>query len=243
MKDKTGYNQSRQTYTVHDLPQSERPRERLKENGAGSLASHELLAIILGSGSQGESVVVMAQKLLAHFGSLKAVFEASLEDLQKIKGLGPAKASQLLACFEIARRVNKKITEDEKENLQLRPVTSPGDIVELIKSKIINYSREQFLVVSFDTRNRILGTDSISTGTLTASLVHPRETFESAIRKHAASIIISHNHPSGDTEPSEEDMKITKRLSEAGKVMGIEVLDHIIVTKNGYFSFKEKGMI
>jgi DNA repair protein RadC len=185
----------------------------------------------------------MAQKLLAHFGSLKAVFEASLEDLQKIKGLGPAKASQLLACFEIARRVNKKITEDEKENLQLRPVTSPGDIVELIKSKIINYSREQFLVVSFDTRNRILGTDSISTGTLTASLVHPRETFESAIRKHAASIIISHNHPSGDTEPSEEDMKITKRLSEAGKVMGIEVLDHIIVTKNGYFSFKEKGMI
>jgi DNA repair protein RadC len=243
LKNKTETDSSGKTYSVHDLPLSDRPRERLKECGAGALAPHELLAIILRSGTQGESVVVMAQKLLAHFGSLKAVFEASSEDLQKIKGLGPAKASQLLACFEIARRVNEKTIDDEKRSLQSKPVTSPADIVEQIKSKIVNYTKEQFLVMSFDTRNRILGTDNISTGTLTASLVHPRETFESAIRRHAASIIISHNHPSGDTEPSEEDIKITRRLTEAGKVMGIEVLDHIIVTKNSYFSFKEKGMI
>jgi DNA repair protein RadC len=243
MKSKIGYKRSGEKYTVHDLPQSERPRERLKEYGAGSLASNELLAIILGSGSRGESVIVMAQKLLAQFGSLKGVFEASAEDLQKVKGLGPAKASKLIASFELARRLNRNIMDDEKINLQSRPVTSPSDIVELIRTKITSFTKEQFLVVSFDTRNKILGTDNISSGTLTASLVHPRETFESAIRRHAASIIVSHNHPSGDAEPSEEDMKITKRLTEAGKVMGIEVLDHIIVTKNNYFSFKEKGMI
>jgi DNA repair protein RadC len=240
---RSNYNPSQQTYKVHDLPLSERPRERLKEYGAGSLASNELLAIILGSGSRGESVIVMAQKLLAQFGSLKGVFEASAEDLQKVKGLGPAKASKLIASFELARRLNRNIMDDEKINLQSRPVTSPSDIVELIRTKITSFTKEQFLVVSFDTRNKILGTDNISSGTLTASLVHPRETFESAIRRHAASIIVSHNHPSGDAEPSEEDMKITKRLTEAGKVMGIEVLDHIIVTKNNYFSFKEKGMI
>ena len=243
MDKKSKYNPSLKTYKVRDLPYSERPRERLKEHGAGSLASHELMAIILSSGSQGESVIVMAQKLLAQFGSLKGVFEASAEDLQKIKGLGPAKAAKLIASFELAKRINRDLLDDEKMNLQSKPVTSPGDIVELIRTKISSYTKEQFLVVSFDTRNRILGADNVSSGTLTASIVHPRETFESAIRRHAASIIISHNHPSGDAEPSEEDMKITKRLTEAGRVMGIEMLDHIIVTKNSYFSFKEKGMI
>jgi DNA repair protein RadC len=237
------YKLSGKSYTVHDLPKSERPRERLKDFGPGSLSVPELLAIILGSGSQGESVIVTSQNLIAHFGSLKKVFEASQEELQEMKGIGPAKASQLLACFEIARRVNKSIFDEEKRSSELNPITSPYEVIELIRSKIANFSKEQFLVVSLDTRSRLLGIDNISTGTLNASIVHPRETFECAIKKHAASIIVSHNHPSGDTEPSEEDIKITQRLKEAGKVMGIELLDHIIVTKSGYYSFKEKGMI
>jgi DNA repair protein RadC len=231
------------SYTVHDLPKSERPRERLKEHGPGSLSEQELLAIILGSGSQGESVVVTSQKLLSHFGSLKKVVEASLEELQKVKGIGPAKATQLLACFEIAKRLNKSILVDEQAGKALKPITSPDEIIGLIRSKISDFSKEQFLVISLDTRNRPLGIDNVSVGTLTASLVHPRETYECAIRKHAASIIVSHNHPSGDEEPSEEDIKITQRLKEAGKVMGIELLDHIVVTKSSYCSLKEKGMI
>lgn len=231
------------SYTVHDLPKSERPRERLKEHGPGSLSEHELLAIILGSGSQGESVVVTSQKLLSYFGSLKKVVEASLEELQKVKGIGPAKATQLLACFEIARRVNKSLLVEEEAGKTLKPITSPDEIIGLIRSKISDFSKEQFLVISLDTRNRPLGIDNISVGTLTASLVHPRETFECAIRKHAASIIVSHNHPSGDDEPSEEDIKITQRLKEAGKVMGIELLDHIVITKSGYCSMKEKGIV
>lgn len=231
------------SYTVRDLPKSERPRERLKEHGPGSLSEHELLAIILGSGSLGESVVVTSQKLLSCFGSLNKVVEASLEELQKIKGIGPAKATQLLACFEIAKRVNKSILTEEQAGKTLKPITSPEEIIGLIRSKISDFSKEQFLVISLDTRNRPLGIDNVSIGTLTASLVHPRETFECAIRKHAASIIVSHNHPSGDEEPSEEDVKITQRLKEAGKVMGIELLDHIVVTKSSYSSMKEKGMV
>ena len=235
--------EQKSSFTLNDLPASDRPRERLRSSGPQALSNLELLALIMGRGIKGESVMVTSQKLLSYFGSLKNVLEASLEDLQQIRGLGPAKASQLIACFEIARRIANEDFMAETERLKRETVRSPDDAVKLIRSQITDFNKENFYVLSFDTRNRFIGLDKVSQGTLTASLVHPRETFESAIKKHAAQIMIAHNHPSGGTDPSEEDIKITKRLSEAGKIMGIELLDHIILTKQSFFSFKEEGLI
>lgn len=230
----------KKSFTIHDLPSSERPRERLQKFGPDALSAQELLALILGRGISGESVMMTAQKLLSYFGSLEAIMNASLEDLQKIKGLGMAKSSQIKACFEIARRVynNDEISNSENKK---KLIISPKDVYKLVKSKIIHYTKEHFVVLSFDARNNFLGMDTITVGTLNANLVHPRETFESAIRRHAAQIIIAHNHPSGDPEPSEDDLEITKRLTESGKILGIEIVDHIIVVKNGFLSFKEKN--
>lgn len=229
------------SFTIQDLPKSERPRERLKKLGSEALSAQELLALILGSGVRGESVSLTAQKLLSHFGSLEGIINASLEDLQSIKGLGVAKASQLKACFEIARRVFTK--NEIADEVRQKEIVSAKEVYELIKSKISNYAKEHLVVVSFDSRNRFLGMDTVSVGTLTANLVHPRETFDSAIRRHAAQIIVAHNHPSDDPEPSEDDLGINKRLVEAGKILGIEVIDHIIVCKSRYLSFKEKGLL
>ena len=207
----------------------------------------KILALILNTGSRGESVMMLSQKLIMHFGSLNGIMNASLEDLKNVKGMGEAKASKLMACFEIAKRASKEGIEIEKiyesEKKKYNSITSPEELFKIISSKINNYSKEHFYVISLDIRNNYIGIDEISVGTLTASLVHPRETFESAIKRHAAQIIIAHNHPSGETDPSEDDLKITKRLVEAGKIMGIEVLDHIIITNKGYLSFKEKYLI
>jgi DNA repair protein RadC len=235
------------SFTVNDLPKSERPRERLIQYGAEKLSSAELISIILNTGIKGESVIVLSQKLIMKFGSLKGIMDASLEDLTQIKGLGDAKATKLKASFAIAKKVMEEIRVYESEKISERKkynaVTSPSVLFDIIKNKIQNFSKEHFFVISLDTRNNFIGIDEISIGTLTASLVHPRETFESAIRRHAAHIIIAHNHPSGETEPSEDDLKITRRLVEAGKIMGIEVLDHLIITNTGYLSFKEKYLI
>lgn len=234
-------------FTVRDLPKSERPRERLIEHGAEKLSSPEILSLILNTGSKGESVMMLSQKLIMHFGSLKGIMNASFEDLRNVRGLGEAKASKLLACFEIARRASKEecvyqeLMDEEKK--KFKPVTSPDELYKILCSKINNFAKEHFYAISLDIRNNFIGIDEISVGTLTASLVHPRETFESAIKRHAASIIVAHNHPSCETDPSEDDLKITKRLVEAGKIMGIEVLDHIIFTKKGYLSFKDKNLL
>jgi len=235
------------SFTLHDLPKSERPRERLIEVGAERLTTSELLAILLNTGIKGESVTVISQKILMQFGSLSGIVEASFEDLKQIKGLGNVKASKLLASFEIAKRVvreteinDKKI---EEERRKYKSVTSPEDLFDIIRDKIGNFSKEHFFVVSLDTRNNFIGMDEVSVGTLTASLVHPRETFETAIKRHAAHIIIAHNHPSGETDPSEDDLRITKRLVEAGKIMGIDVLDHLIITRKKFLSFKEKCLL
>lgn len=228
-------------FTVHDLPKSERPRERLKNLGADKISSQELLAVILGKGIKGESVLVTVQKLIQNFGNLQNILEASVEDLMKVRGIGFAKACQLIASFELSKRLLKENIEQEKERVRKNAITSPSEIVKFIQSEIDDYSKEHFFVISFDVRNRILGIDKTSKGTLSASLVHPRETFESAIRRHAAQIIVAHNHPSGDCEPSEDDIRITKRLYEAGKIMGIELLDHIVVTKDNYTSLKDKN--
>ncbi len=228
------------SYTLHDLPIDERPRERLVKYGVESLSICELLSLIFGRGVKGESVINISQKLLANFISLNQLSEASVEELKEIKGLGLAKACQLKACFEIAKRLVKEEASNKNKTVIIK---SPKDIFPLLKEKIINAHKEYFMVVSLDNRNKVISIDTVSIGTLNSSLIHPRETFEIAIKNHAAAIIICHNHPSSELKPSEDDLIVTKNLVEAGKLLGIEISDHLIITKNRHFSFKEKKLI
>ncbi|MEK7633964.1 MAG: DNA repair protein RadC [Patescibacteria group bacterium] len=228
------------SYTLHDLPIDERPRERLVKYGVESLSLQELLSLIFGRGVKGQSVVNISQKLISTFDSLGRLSEASTEELKKIKGLGLAKACQLKACFEISRRLEKEESLIKHKN---KIIKQPKNLYPLLKEKIINFHKEYFIVASLDNRNKIISIDIISIGTLNSSLIHPRETFEVAIKNHAAVIIICHNHPSGELKPSGDDLIITQNLIKAGKLLGIEVSDHLIITKDGYYSFKEEKMI
>lgn len=233
----------KRSFTVHDLPLEERPRERMMKEGAEKISAQELLAVLIGRGVSGNPVMEIAKELIATFKSLDSIVNASLEDLQSIKGLGPAKALQLKASLEIARRVLKNELKKEKTKNTANAIASPDHIAEHIRQEIRNWNKEHFYVISFDNRNRIVGTDLITVGTLNSSLVHPRETFQAAISHHAASIAVSHNHPSGDPHPSDADLEVTKRLSDAGTLMGIGLLDHVIVSKTEFFSFREEGML
>ena len=222
--------------TIHDLPKSERPRERLQMHGAEALSSQELLALILGRGVRGESVMVTSQRLLSAFGNVKNISQASLEELSAIKGMGTAKASQLKAAFELARRKE----EDNREQISVK---SHQDVIKLVRQKLKDKKKEHFLILCLDTRNNLIKISNISTGTLDANLVHPREVFKEAIQSLSSSIILVHNHPSGNPEPSDADIDITKRILETGKAVGIDILDHIIIANNRSFSFKEKGIV
>ena len=224
------------SFTINDLPVSERPRERLKKFGVEALSTQELLALILKTGAKGESIMVTATKLLSKFGNIKRLSEASLEELMEVQGIGLAKASQIKASFELARR---KDADTEKKTT----IKSSDDVAKLIKPLLKDKKKEHFLVLSLDSRNHIINISDISIGTLNASLVHPREVFKEAIQSLAASVILVHNHPSCEAEPSEGDLEVTKKLVETGKIIGIEVLDHIIIAGNNLFSFKGKGLI
>lgn len=227
---------SRETsFTVHDLPKPERPRERLKKFGPEALSAQELLALVISRGVSKKSVMTIAQELLSRFGSIKGISEASLEELSQIKGIGFAKATQIKACFELGKR------KEEYDERQV-PVKSHHDVIKLVRQRLKDKKKEHFLILCLDTRNNLIKISSISTGTLDTNLVHPREVFKEAIQSLSSSIILVHNHPSGNPEPSEADIDITKRIVETGKVVGIDVLDHIIVTENKSFSFKEKGL-
>lgn len=224
------------TLTLHDLPLSDRPRERLLAHGVQNLSSAEVLALILGRGVKGEPVMRQAEQLLATHGSLSGIASASLNDLQQLKGMGLAKACQLHACVEIARRIHSQ--QASKEQVK---ITDPQTIHRLITNHITDFHKEHYIVVSLDARSRLLGVDTISIGILDAALVHPRETFATAIQRHAAKVIVSHNHPSGDSNPSDDDIVVTKRLVTAGKILGIAVIDHVIVTQNSYYSLQVEG--
>ena len=224
------------SFTIHDLPKEERPRERLVKFGEQALSAQELLQLILGRGIAGESVVVTAQKLLTQFGSLQKLSEASIEELSSVKGIGPAKATQIKAAFEIGRRLSTQTPAYKSKEL-----TDPKKVYRLIKSKLKDYHKEHFYIIALNSRGHSIA--EISVGSLDTSIVHPREFFAEAIKNKAASVIFAHNHPSGNTEPSNDDLLITKRLVEAGKIMGIEVVDHIIITKNSYLSFREERLI
>ena len=229
--------------TVLDLPATERPRERMLARGADNVSAQALLAVVLGRGTAGRSVMVVARDLLSKFKSLEGAVNAPVEALREINGLGLAKALQLKACLEIARRVVQEEAETEKKRNGSEEVAQPEDVARLVRPLVRNWQQEHFFVVSFDNRNRVLGVDLVGIGTLNANLVHPRETFGTAIGRHAAFIAVAHNHPSGDPTPSEADLTVTKRLKEAGELMGIQLLDHVILGKATLFSFRENGVV
>jgi len=228
----------KKSFTVHDLPLSERPLERLLKHGIEALSAKEILALILGRGIKDESVIVTAQKLLSTFGNLKNIAAASMEELTKIKGIGPSKAAQIKAAFELSKRL-----EDSSDKDQKTTVKSPEDAIKSVKNQLKGKKKEHFLVLSLDTRNHLINTQTISIGSLDSSIVHPREVFKEAISSTAASVIFAHNHPSGDPTPSEDDIKLTKRLVEAGEILGIEVLDHIIICDKDYISMKSRNLL
>lgn len=230
-------------FTVRDMPIEERPRERLQRLGPDAVSAQELIAVVLGRGVAGQSVINLAQELLTRFKSLRGVVDASLEQLQEITGLGPAKALQLKACLEISRRVIKEDVTIENRRNKSKTVASAQDVFAVVSPQVNNFNKENFFVISFDNRNRVLGVDKIAVGTVNANLVHPRETFDAAIRRNATHIAVAHNHPSGDPQPSEADITVTKRLTEAGQLMGIQLLDHVIFSKTQVYSFKENGLL
>lgn len=221
--------------TVLDLPRTERPRERLADAGPEALSEQELLACVLGRGIAGESVLVTAQRLLAAFGSLRGVAEASLEQLSAVHGIGPAKATQLKAAIEIARRVSRPLHA-------VNPVIdSAAAAAAILKPRLLEKRKEHFIAILLDVRHRLIRVAPIAVGSLSATLVHPRELFKEAIAASAAAVIVAHNHPSGDPQPSEADVTLTARLVEAGRLLGIEVLDHLIIASGGTVSLCESG--
>jgi DNA repair protein RadC len=224
------------TTLIKDMPLNMRPREKLLAKGEIELNNHELLAIILGNGTKETSALELANRLLNTYKGLKYLQEASLEELIQEKGIGPAKAASIKAALEIGRRMNLDVEIKDM-------VKSPDDVHKMLIQELRSYDREHFVVLYLDRKGGLIVKEHVSVGGLHSSIVHPREVFKTAVKRSAASIILAHNHPSGDPAPSREDIDITRRLVEAGRLMGIEVLDHVIIGENIYCSLKEKGLI
>jgi DNA repair protein RadC len=218
-----------------DIPKVDRPREKLEKHGVEVLTDTELLAIILGTGKKGESALKVADRLLRKYGK-KGLAGVGLMSLEEISGVGLAKASKLVAAFELGRRL--LLPQEEEDDI----FTSPKDVFKSVK-EVRKAKKEHFIVFYLNTRNRVIKKETISIGNLNASIVHPREVFEPAVRESAASVILAHNHPSGDATPSDDDIQLTKRLVKAGEIMGIEVLDHLVIVEKGYVSFKDQGLL
>jgi len=217
----------------------ESPQYRLCHKGAEALKTSELLAIIIGEGTKKTTAIQAAEELLLKFsGNLNRIAKATLRELSKdVTGIGPAKAMQLLAVFELGKRISSYCEEDKPS------IHTPSDVARLLMNEMRFYKREVFKVLLLDTKNRLLKIETISSGILDASLVHPREVFYAAIQEMASSIILVHNHPSGNIIPSAQDIEITKTMIEAGKIMNIEVIDHIIIGEGKFLSLKEKKII
>jgi len=213
----------------------DRPREKLARAGPSSLGDNELVAVVLGQGQAGTSVLDLANALLERVGGVSGLTRARFDDLLCVTGIGAARAAQLLAAVELGRRTVARGAEDRLK------VTSPRIIGEYLLARFGNGPVEQFGVVLLDTKHRVMRATVLSVGTLDASIVHPREIFREAVAANAAAIVLFHNHPSGDPEPSFDDTRLTERLMSAGVLMGIDVLDHIILGDARYFSYREKG--
>jgi len=225
----------KKSFLIRELPKVERPREKLIQKGTQNLKDEELLAILLRTGVEGKSAIQTAKQILNKY-SKKRLLRLSYEDLIKIKGIGPAKACTILAAIELVKRA-LKIGEETLPKIQ-----SIKDVIAQF-SYLREKTREHLAALYLNARNEVVFKKHIFVGTLDANIAHPREIFEQALTNHASAVILVHNHPSGDPEPSKADLEITKRIVEAGKIMGIDVLDHIIITKTKAFSFKEKKLI
>ncbi|MCM3742139.1 DNA repair protein RadC [Oceanobacillus luteolus] len=222
---------------IKDVPKEDRPRERAIRLGTNHLSNQEILAILLGSGSKAESVMTLANRVLMHFEGLKLLQDATIEELTAIKGIGRAKGVQILAAIELGKRMSQYKPDE------YYVIRSPDDGANYVMEEMRVLKQEHFVVLFLDTKNRVIHRQTIFVGSLNASIVHPREVFREAVKRSAASIIVAHNHPSGDPSPSQEDIHVTKRLVDSGKIMGIEVLDHIIIGNRKFVSLKEKGYL
>ena len=227
------------TIMVKDLPDEERPREKLLTFGAQYLSNTELLAILLHSGTRRKSVLEVAQEILSTYKSdgLASIVNVPPSELTRINGLGPAKAATLLAAVELGLRIAKKPANNRYV------IKTPDDAAEYAMPRLRYEKREHFAILLLDTKNQVITFPDISIGSLNASIVHPREVFRCAIAHCASSIILVHNHPSGDPAPSTEDINVTFHLIKSGKILDIEILDHIIIGDNKYTSLKQQGMI
>ena len=225
------------TLMIRDFPSSERPRERFLRDGPQSLSNQEIIALLLRTGTKNESVLQLSERLLTYFDGLRLLKDASIEEMTSIHGIGEAKAIQLLAAVEIGRRIGNLRYPDRYV------IRSPEDCANYCMNDMRFLTQEHFVCVYLNTKNQVLHKQTIFIGSLNASIVHPREVFKEAFRRSAASIICLHNHPSGDPTPSKEDIDVTKRLLECGRMIGIDVLDHLIIGEKKYVSLKEKGYL
>jgi DNA repair protein RadC len=223
--------------SLRDVPTEERPRERMQTLGADALSNAELLAILLRTGSKSESVLHLSERLLIEAEGLRNLSDMSLNEMTSLHGIGQAKAIQIKAALELGKRVGSLSREERYV------IRSPKDAAFYLMEEMRNLKKEHFVCLFLNMKNQVLGKETVFIGSLNASIVHPREIFRSAVKRSAASIICLHNHPSGDPTPSPEDIQVTKRLSEAGELMGIEVLDHVIIGDQVYISLKEKGLL
>ena len=222
---------------IRDLPKNQRPRERLQEFGASVLADGELLAILLRTGSSNESVLHLAERLIVQFGSLKGLAMASFASLTDTAGIGPAKASEIQACMEIGKRLAAHMDGPRSS------VRCPEDVYTLLGTEMRYLSQEQFRTLCLDSKGYVIRSPTVTKGILNASIVEAREVYREALSCNAASLIAVHNHPSGDPTPSPEDISLTKRLVDAGKTIGIECLDHVVIGDRTFASMKERGLM
>lgn len=223
--------------SIKEIPQNDRPRERLLKYGAEVLSDSELLAIMLRTGTKNLNAVLLSQKILGGRGGLRFLEESSVQELSSISGIGNAKASIIKAAIELGKRLRSSDINDKIE------IKSPKDISDILMESMRYLKKEHFKVVFLNIKNIVIDISNLSIGTLNSSIVHPREVFYDAIKKTAYSMIICHNHPSGDPTPSSEDINTTRRLVEVGKLVGIEILDHLIIGDGVYISFKEEKLI
>ena len=222
--------------TIHDMPTGERPRERLQHYGPEALSTAELMAILLRTGSQGENVLALATRLLVQFGGLGGLVKASFCELSAVKGVGQAKAAQLKAGLEIGRRLLIAAPDERPQ------ITSPADAANLLMLEMGHLEQEHLRVLLLDTKNRVLASPTVYKGNVNTSVVRIAELFREAIRHNSTGLIIAHNHPSGDPTPSPEDIRITRQIVESGKLLDIDVLDHLIIGQGRYISLKERGL-
>ncbi len=220
---------------VKDLPLEDRPREKLGLRGVQNLTDAELLAVLLRTGTKGKSVVALSQELIGKYGNLAVIASKSSAELKRSNGIGSDKAATLLAAFEISRRI-----QSQSKWFSNKKITSPKDIADIFIPLLRDELKERFLLVCLNSANKIIKFETISVGSLNSSVVHPREIFKVAIENSSASVILLHNHPSGNREPSSEDIAVTKKIVEAGKILEIPVFDHLIIAGNSYTSFVDK---